>query len=598
MAIGAPGDVDATFTGKANSTVLGVAAMPDGRIAIGGNFMQVGGPSGPGRLHVALLEQDGSPITNPTPGANIQARVVRAQPNGGVLIGGDFTTMNDSPDGLDVVQARLARLLPNGSRDTTFAPNPNASVYSIALQGDGKIVIAGEFTEVHNTARSRVARLNADGSLDTTFTPPAIGRADDDSGLIRVTSVAVQADGKVVIGGTFTRVGAETRVDIARLNTDGSIDTSFTPPVPNSLVNSVLVQPDQKIIMAGQFLNVGTGERIARLNADGTVDSSFSPGAVKTPTGGTIYSTTLQQDGRILIGGEFTTVAATNREYIARLESDGSLDPTFAPNANGIIQSIDVQGDGKVLVGGTFAEIGGATGLLNIARLDNVIIPAAPTGVSATAGDGQATVSWGATTFADSYTVTSSPDGRTCTAAAPATSCTVTGLSNGQGYTFTVRAANSAGTGPSSSATGAVTPRPPASPPAPPQQPSQETTSPAETAKGGSPVTPAPRRLAGRTSVRRGVATTSGRVPPGATRIIQTARSGARSNSFFLDMALQARARTARGRCVILRPARKGAARTYRCQMRLAKGTWTVITTARGKAGVVAQGTRRVVVRG
>ena len=106
-----------------------------------------------------------------------------------------------------------------------------------------------------------------------------------------------------------------------------------------------------------------------------------------------------------------------------------------------------------------------------------------------------------------------------------------------------------------------------------------------------------PARLPGRFGARRAVATTTGAVPRGATRIIQTARSGARSSSLFLDMALQGRVRTARGRCTILRPARKGAARTYRCQMRLARGTWTVTTTARGKAGVVAQGVRTVRVR-
>jgi uncharacterized delta-60 repeat protein len=277
------------------------------------------------------------------PNADGAVYSIALQSDGKILIGGDFTSVGGTP------RNHIARLNPDGSVDT-FDPNANNTVRSIAIQSDGKILIGGDFTNVGGTARNHIARLNPDGSVDTTFDPDANGT---------VFSIAVQSDGKILIGGAFTTLngGTITRRRIARLNPDGSVDT-FDPNADNT-VRSIAVQLDGKILIGGDFttLNGGTitRRRIARLNPDGSVDT-FDPNANNT-----VRSIAIQSDGKILIGGDFITVGGTARKYIARLNSDGSVDTTFDPNANGPVHSIAVQSDGKILIGGDFTTLNGGT---------------------------------------------------------------------------------------------------------------------------------------------------------------------------------------------------------------------------------------------
>src|SRR5207247_707479 len=151
------------------------------------------------------------------------------------------------------------------------------AVEAIAVQPDGKTIIGGSFTSVLGTTRKYIARFNADGTLDMTFNP----NADYD-----VLAVAVQPDGKIVIGGYFSSVqpngaaSATTRNDIERVNADGSLDTGFDPNA-NSDVYSVVVQPDGAVLLGGYFttLHASTRNYIARVNADGSLDMGFNPNA-------------------------------------------------------------------------------------------------------------------------------------------------------------------------------------------------------------------------------------------------------------------------------------------------------------------------------
>ena len=185
-----------------------------------------------------------------------------------------------------------------------------------------------------------------------------------------VQALAVQPDGKILVGGLFTTLGGggtgtTIRNFIGRLNADGSLDTSFDAGA-NNRVYAIVVQPDGRILVAGLFTTLGGGGTgmstrnfLGRLNADGNLDTTFNPGA-----NGEIYSLALQADGKILVGGNFSMVggggtgeAARNR--IARLNTNGSLDNSFDPGANGIVQALAVQSDGRILVGGQFTTLGG-----------------------------------------------------------------------------------------------------------------------------------------------------------------------------------------------------------------------------------------------
>ncbi len=230
--------------------------------------------------------------------------------------------------------------------DNGFNPNANNFVYGVAVQADGKILLGGSFTTVGGTGRNRIARLNADGTLDPGFNPNA-----DDS----VYSVAMQADGKILLGGYFNTVGGTARNRIARVNANGTLDSGFNPNV-NNFVYSVAVQTNGQILLGGNFISVGgvTRYNIARVNANGTLDPGFNPNA-----NGNVWSVAVQADGKILLGGSFTNVGGAMRSRIARVNADGTLDLGFNPNANNVVNSVALQADGKILLGGNFSTVGG-----------------------------------------------------------------------------------------------------------------------------------------------------------------------------------------------------------------------------------------------
>src|SRR5690606_13570106 len=127
-------------------------------------------------------------------------------------------------------------------------------------------------------------------------------------------------------------------------------------PGANGVVTSLVVQPDGKVLVGGDFTQLGgqTRNLLARLNPDGRLDAAYEPGAHR---GGCPVA--VQADGKVLVGGVFTEIGGQPRNFLARLNPGGSLDATFDPGANGAVWSLAVQADGKVLVGGFFTELGG-----------------------------------------------------------------------------------------------------------------------------------------------------------------------------------------------------------------------------------------------
>ncbi len=290
------------------------------------------------------------PGFDPGTGTSNTVYATALQSDGRVLIAGSFTQVNATS------RAYIARLNADGTLDTTFNPGtgPNLLVYAVASQPDGKVLIGGQFTQVDGTAYGAIARLNADGTPDTTFNP---GTGANGS----VRALVLQDNGKVLIAGEFTQVNGIARARVARLNPNGSLDTTFNPVSgPDDVVRAVARQSDGKVVIGGDFTQIGTTGRahIARLNADGSLDITFDPGDGANQA---VYAVALHDHGRVLIGGKFTQVDGAARGYIARLEADGSPDATFTSHANHYVYAVAVQDDGKIILGGWFTQVEGYT---------------------------------------------------------------------------------------------------------------------------------------------------------------------------------------------------------------------------------------------
>jgi uncharacterized delta-60 repeat protein len=297
---------------------------------------------------IARLKKDYSLDSSFTVGTSFNSTSttrIAIQTDGKILVGGAFTTYNETSS------PRIARLNADGTLDSGFSIGTgfSSTVNTIAIQTDGKILVGGSFSTYNGTSSPRIARLNADGTLDSGF---SIGTSFNSS----VNTIEIQSDGKILVGGAFSAYNGTSSPRIARLNADGTLDSSFTVGTGfNSNVNTIAIQTDGKILVGGAFTtyNGTSSVRIARLNADGTLDSGFSVG---TGFDGTVTTIAIQTDGKILVGGAFSTYNGTSSPRIARLNADGTLDSGFSigTSFNSTVYTIAIQADEKILVGGAF----------------------------------------------------------------------------------------------------------------------------------------------------------------------------------------------------------------------------------------------------
>ncbi len=370
-----PGDRDAAFdagTG-ANGVVRSFVLMPDSSIFIGGEFTTYKGSS---MKYIGKINNIGTIDGGFSSGTGPNAMVLSSKllSTGNILLGGEFTSYNGT------ASSGVVLIQPNGTRDASFSVGAGAvgagagnnRVYSIIEQSDGKIVIAGFFTSYNGVSRNRIARLNADGTLDTSFTP-GLGANNN------VYTAILQSDGKIIIGGDFTSYNGVSRNRIARINTDGTLDTSFNPGAgADNTVFTTAIQSDGKIIIGGNFINYNSTSRnrIARLNTDGTLDISYTIGS---GFNNTARSFTLLPNDKLIVGGFFTSYNGVSRNRIARLNTDGTLDTSFNPGlgANNNVYSTATPGDGSIMIGGIFTSYNGVSSN-SIVRLDSSALDQTP----------------------------------------------------------------------------------------------------------------------------------------------------------------------------------------------------------------------------
>jgi uncharacterized delta-60 repeat protein len=352
------GTPDLTFANMPsgpNNEVKSLAFQPDGKIIVGGRFGSIGNTTQQG---IARLNADGSRDSTygfNQAGTDRDVFAVALDPAARCLVAGEFDSING------VMREGLARLNADGSVDESFKDvlgGPYGFAYALALQSDGKVIVGGAFKSVDGVAQTNLARLNDDGSIDTSFTPRiGVGSVNG------VYTMALQPDGKVIIGGYFNSVDGLPRKNLARLHPGGSVDTTFLNGMTglSATPHAIVIQPDGKILVGGWFESVNGVARygFARLNSNGAVDTSF---ASICQSYSSIWAIAVQHDGKILVGGYLTING--QRYYLVRLHSDGTLDTTFVPveaQPSGEVLAVAIQPDARIVVAGDFTIFGQAS---------------------------------------------------------------------------------------------------------------------------------------------------------------------------------------------------------------------------------------------
>jgi len=329
---------------------------------VGGNLINFNGQPA---NNIVRLNADGSidnTFIQQGSGFNGVVRDIQLDPAGTIIVAGDFTSYNGT------TRSRLARLNGDGTLNGSFIPvTINSAVTDIAIQTDGKILISGIFTAIEGGAIGRIARLNSNGSLDAAFT---IGSGFNDL----VTSLKIQTNEKILVGGEFTSYNGIAANRITRIMPDGSLDSDFDIGTgPNGIVRAVLFQPDHKIVLAGNIteMNGNSINGICRLMEDGSVDIGFNAsGSGFNSSVANPMDLAQQADGKILLGGTFDTFNGVARPDLARLETNGSLDLSFGstdqfglsiPGIAVQLMSISIQSDGKAICAGLFTSFGGVS---------------------------------------------------------------------------------------------------------------------------------------------------------------------------------------------------------------------------------------------
>jgi uncharacterized delta-60 repeat protein len=340
--------LDTTFSSIGSTTdisgypIQGLDIQSDDKIVVVGRFSGFSGGSNGANIARLLpngsidsaFNTGGSGFTGITGTNSNVVYTVKILSNGYMLAGGDFNWYNG------IQRNSLVKIKPDGSVDTTFNMPVLAgyknTITNIAIQSDGKVLVSGFFYMSPNGTYRSLIRLLSDGSIDTSFTMGNLSGSIDHNqigvGGFPISKVILQPDGKIIVVGAFTKFNGTNVNCIARLLSSGVVDTSFitTTGVNRKILETIIESTTNKIIIGGEFDLFGTTpvKKMIRLNTNGTLDTSFSIGT------GTTHSTPLtncpycrnsiwalkqQTDGKILVGGSFTSFNGLSATNITRI---------------------------------------------------------------------------------------------------------------------------------------------------------------------------------------------------------------------------------------------------------------------------------------
>jgi uncharacterized delta-60 repeat protein len=256
----------------------------------------------------------------------------------------------DNPD-WGIIKRRVVRMNKDLTIDSTFilqdknvyADPSESSIQTLSLQLDGRVIVGGNFFEINGLLASNIARLTPDGKFDDSF-----NQRRGCNGIVYASAVS---NGKVIIGGEFSRFNYQPVHNLTRLKKTGEWDSTFdTGCGTNGKIYTIAVQSNGKILIGGDFTsyNGNSCGNIVRLNTDGSYDKTFK----NAKTNGIVRKITIDKNDKIIIGGDFTTVNSMSRIAAARILQTGTLDNSFQPviDSIGAVYDCSIDNAGKIYV--------------------------------------------------------------------------------------------------------------------------------------------------------------------------------------------------------------------------------------------------------
>lgn len=357
LRIDASGALDTSFDQSAGISGAYYPALNDmsidaaDRIVLSGRFDTLNGAA---QRSIGRLNADGSRDTSFVQLAHIDQQVFSTAVDnaGGILAVGNFNNIGEHARG------GCARFLDNGRMDPTFAPSTgvNDEVSAIELMSDGSMIIGGTFCGIEGATRHCIGRLAQDGTLDTAYAAHDGFRSAGGAWNGAVRALLGTDDGGVLVGGSYSLFDSLQVISLCKLNSFGTVDTSFDAGLVGGTVNALAMQSDGKILVGGK----SSAGFVARLHPDGSQDTTFSPVGMNW-IWDDVASLAVQPDGKILVGGRFPNISGQQRHSIARLNTDGSVDVTFDAGTlfmnSQSVTALSVQPDGKILVGQNYGPM-------------------------------------------------------------------------------------------------------------------------------------------------------------------------------------------------------------------------------------------------
>jgi uncharacterized delta-60 repeat protein len=333
----------------ANGLVYSILVQADGKILVGGDFTQIAGQTHP---YLACLNSDGQ--IDPTFPGGTDGTVYRLveQSDGKVLVGGYFTHLQG------VAREGIGRIETNGAVDLSFggapSPGPDKAVFGLAVQPDGKILMA------NFPGDGELFRLNTNGQLDASFVQTNLFQG------WYIFAIYPHKDGSILVGDGFGAVNNFATPGLALLQADGQLDTNYNSKLEtNSNPTAIVEQPDGSLLVGGGMRLQDSTNRmlLARLTPDLAWDATFQPDLIDPEVSAYVNSVAVLPGGKILLGGSFEQVGGFWRRGVAQLDSRGHVDPCFDPGlglapryAFGVV-TLARQADGRILAGGDFVDL-------------------------------------------------------------------------------------------------------------------------------------------------------------------------------------------------------------------------------------------------